>query len=275
VTARAGHHGRVTDEDGYLLDNADRAAGRRFAAMSTLFDPWTFRHVADVGIAPGWHCWEVGAGGSSVPTWLAAQVGPTGRVLATDIDVSHLDSAAGAYEVRRHDIGIDPPPDAEFDLVHTRLVLVHVEQRTQALQSLVSCVRPGGWLLAEDADPELQPLLCPDEHGPEQRLANRLRRGFRTLLAQRGAELGYGRTLPRLLRAAGLVDVQADAYFPVASPACTDLERATVEQIRDRLVRGGIATDAELDEHLRNVATGTMDLATAPLISAWGRRPPR
>jgi hypothetical protein len=34
-----------------------------------------------------------------------------------------------------------------------------------------------------------------------------------------------------------------------------------------------LATQAELDEHLTNVATGTLDLATAPMISTWGRRP--
>lgn len=72
-------------------------------------------------------------------------------------------------------------------------------------------------LLLEDADPGLQPLLCPDESGPEQRLANRLRSGFRALMAARGADLTYGRTLPRLLREAGLEEVQADAYFPITS----------------------------------------------------------
>jgi len=91
-------------------------------------------------------------------------------------------------------------------------------------------------------------------------------------MAQRGADLAYGRTLPRLLREAGLEEVQADAYFPITSPACTVLETATVQQIRDRLVGAGLATDEEIERHLANVATGRLDLATAPMISAWGRR---
>ena len=78
-------------------------------------------------------------------------------------------------EVRRHDVGADEPPAEAFDLVHARLVLVHVTGRDRALRSMVECLRPGGWLLLEDADPALQPLLCPDEYGPEQRLANRVR----------------------------------------------------------------------------------------------------
>ena len=93
------------------------------------------------------------------------------------------------------------------------------------------------------------------------------------MLAQRGADLSYGRKLPRLLREAGLAEVAADAFFPITSPACTELEAATVRQIRAGLMAGGYATADEIDQHLANVATGQLDLATAPMISAWGRRP--
>ncbi|MES9593833.1 MULTISPECIES: methyltransferase domain-containing protein [unclassified Streptomyces] len=261
-------------DHGYLLDNRQSEAGVRFGALSELFDPVTFRHVDQLGITSGMRCWEVGAGSPSVPLGLAERVGPAGAVVATDIDVSWTRAIdGGVVEVVRHDVAADPPPPGGFDLVHARLVLVHVTDRAEALHRMVQALRPGGWLLLEDADPGLQPLLCPDESGPEQRLANRLRSGFRDLMAARGADLAYGRTLPRLLREAGLADVQADAYFPITSPACAVLEAATVRQIRHRLVAAGLATDEEIDRHLTNVATGRLDLATAPMISAWGRRP--
>jgi SAM-dependent methyltransferase len=260
----------MTGDEGYLLDNQQAEAGQRFDALAELLDPVTFRHLRTVGVGTGWRCWEVGAGGPSVPAWLSGQVGPAGRVVATDIDTAWMPPEAG-YEVRRHDVGTEPAPDGPFDLVHARLVLVHVPHRAAALAAMIGALRPGGWLVVEDADPALQPLLSPDEHGPAEQLANRLRRGFRTLLADRGADLAFGRTLPRLFRDAGLLDVRADAFFPVASPACTALEDATVRQIRDRLVTAGIATGTEIDQHLANVATGRMDLATAPLISTWGR----
>jgi hypothetical protein len=66
-----------------------------------------------------------------------------------------------------------------------------------------------------------------------------------------------------------LVDVAADAYFPITRPPCNELERASVEHIRGRLIVGGIATAAEIDEHLATVASGALDLATSPMISAW------
>jgi SAM-dependent methyltransferase len=264
----------MADGDVYLLDNRRPEAGSRFDAFAELFDPTTFRHLARLGVGPGARCWEVGAGGPSVPRWLAARVGPTGRVLATDIDVSWTTAAAGpATEVRRHDVVRDRPPAESFDLVHARLVLVHLPDRERALRAMAGALRPGGWLLVEDADPALQPLACLDGPGPEQELANRLKDGFRRLLAGRGAELAFGRRLPGLLRGAGLVDVGADGYFPVASPAGDRLEAATVEHIRAELIAAGLATPDEIDRHLATVRAGRLDLATAPMISAWGRRP--
>ena len=229
----------------YLFDNRRPEAGERFAALAKLFDPWTFRHFDDLGLGEGWRCWEVGAGGVSVLRGLAERVGVSGRVLATDIDVSWSEPAAGgAVEVRRHDVIRDPPPSETFDLVHARLVLVHLNDRAAALQVRP---RPG-----DDAVPDTR---------------------IRTLLAERGADLAYGRTLPRLLRESGLKDVCAEAYFPIASRACAILEATTVQHVRDQLLAAELATVEEIETHLGNLARGDLDLMLAPMITAWGRRP--
>ena len=120
----------------YLLDNRAAVAGARFAALSALFDDNTRRHVDALGIGPGARCWEVGAGGPTVPQLLAQRVGPGGHVLATDLDVSWIDQVPPVVEVRRHDIAADELPTSRFDLVHARLVLTHVPQRA---------VRCAGW----------------------------------------------------------------------------------------------------------------------------------
>lgn len=257
----------------YLLDNRRPEAGERFAVFAELFDPWTFRHLDDLGLGEGWRCWEVGAGGVSVLRGLGERVGTSGRVLATDIDVSWIDpEPEGVLEVRRHDVVRDPPPRETFDLVHARLVLVHLRDRAAALRVMIDALRPGGWLLLEDADPALQPLACPDERGPAEELANRLRARTRMLVAERGADLAYGRTLPRLLRESDLSDVSAEAYFPIASSACATLEAATVQHVRDELLTADLATPEEIETHLANLARGDLDLTLAPMVTAWGRK---
>ena len=87
-----------------------------------------------------------------------------------------------------------------YDLVHARLVLVHVPQRLKALSTMIGALKPGGWLLLEEADPSLQPLACLDGHGQAEALANKLKLAFRAFMAERGVDLSFGRKSPRLLR---------------------------------------------------------------------------
>lgn len=259
-------------DERYLLDNARAEAGERFAAMAELFDPWTYRHLEAAGVRPGARVWEVGAGWHTVPAWLAARVGPTGHVIATDIDTSWLSTDAG-YDVIRHDVTVDPPPGGAFDVIHARLLLVHLPDRERVLATLVRALAAGGVLLVEDADPALQPLACLVEDSPEAELANRVRRGFRTLLAESGADLAFGRTLLTGLRDAGLADVQAEVFAPYGGPALRTLEIATLGHVRGRLVAAGLATDDELDHLVAHLRSGGLDLTPAPLVSAWGRKP--
>ena len=257
----------------YILENRKTEAAQRFASLSALFDPGTFRQFDACGMTAGWRCWEVGAGGPALVRMMAERVGQAGRVLATDIDDSRTKEAMSRnVEVRKQDVARDPPPGELFDLVHARLVLVHVPERERAFRNMISALKPGGWLVIEDADPALQPLSCIDPHGPEQELANRIRSGFRALLSKRGADISFGRKLPRMFRAAGLADIAAEAYFPINLPECTPLEMATIAMIRSDLLSHGIATEDEIEQHLDNVRSGVLDLSQPPMISVRGRR---
>jgi len=261
-------------EADYLLENRKAEAAQRFQALSALFNPGTLRQFDACGMAAGWRCWEVGAGGSALVRTIAERVGHAGRVLATDIDDSWAKQAASRnVEVRNHDVARDAPPDELFDLVHARLVLVHVPDREHAFRNMISTLKPGGWLVIEDADPALQPLSCIDAYGPAQELANRIRLGFRTLLAKRGADLSFGRKLPRMFREAGMAEIAAEAYFPIALPECVPLELATIAMIRNDLLGNGIATDDEIEQHIGNVRAGALDLSQPPMISVRGRKP--
>lgn len=258
----------------YLLENRKLEAAQRFSALSALFDPVSLRHFDACGLRAGWQCREVGAGGAELVRTLAGRVGESGRILATDIDTSWAREAFAAnIEVRNHDVALAPPPGRVFDLIHARLVLVHIPRRERAFQNMIEALKPGGWLVIEDADAALQPLSCIDARGPEEELANKIRSGFRTLLSQRGADLSFGRKLPRMFRAAQLEEVAADAYFPVALPACAPLEIATVNLIRNDLLENFVVTSEEIERHLNNVRNGLLDLAQPPLISVHGRKP--
>ena len=134
-----------------------------------------------------------------------------------------------AFEILRHDVGSDAPPGGPFDLVHARLVLVHVRECEAALHNMVSTLKPGGWLLVKDFD-----VLAILDTGRADLIANRLRAGFEAPLTERGVDLEFGRKLPRLLRRFGLTDVGEDAYLPVALPPQPRSKRPTCSRYATR-----------------------------------------
>ncbi|HEV7862453.1 MAG TPA: methyltransferase domain-containing protein [Acidimicrobiia bacterium] len=260
-------------ESPYLLDNRQNEAGDRFEALAAVYDPMTIGHFDLLGVGPGWRCLEVGAGGGSIVRHLSDRVGPTGRVLATDLEPRFLDPLTDLenVDVVRHDIVVDPLPEAEFDLVHARLVLVHVPERLTALHRLVQSLRPGGWLLIEDGDGVLTGHSCLDPRTDDEHLANRMRSGLMELLAQRGVDFTFARSLFRLLEGEGLLDVAGDGYVAFSDTVRT-LERANILQLREMYIESGIVTDAEVDRFLAWLDEPRPALAAPFLLSAWGRR---
>ena len=147
-------HGLLDCVSSYLLSNAAAQTGARFDALARTYDPASTRALTAAGIGPGWRCWEVGGGGGTIAAWLADRVGPTGSVLVTDIDPRWMGGLTGRANVvlRQHDVVHDELPAGEFDLVHARLVLLHLPRRHLVLDRLTSCLRPGGRLVVEDFD---------------------------------------------------------------------------------------------------------------------------
>ena len=103
-------------------------------------------------VRPGWRCLEVGAGRGSMAVWLAEKVGESGKVLATDIDVTYLKRIyLPNLEVRQHDIlndSVDALGPGSFDMVCSRLTLFWLaDKQESAIRRMVECLRPVGLLV--------------------------------------------------------------------------------------------------------------------------------
>ena len=197
-------------EGQYLFPHSWEGEGDRLTALAALLDPVTRRHIAPLGLGPGWRCLEIGAGTGSIARWMADTVGDTGYVLATDLSLDLMKARgveqADNLDLQVHDIVRDPLPDGQFDLIHSRLVLEHLPARLDVLAKLSRALAPGGWLVLED-------ICLRGQHGTDRRGALTIGALFRLiglLLAQHGHDGRWAARLPIHLHQAGLTDVGAE-----------------------------------------------------------------
>jgi SAM-dependent methyltransferase len=140
--------------DRYWFDNSLSDEGDRLRLLEAIADPRSIRLLGDLGVGTGWRCAELGAGGGSMALWLADQVADAGSVLAVDKDVTllkHLNERANISIVKTSIEDLDLP-SASLDLIHTRNVLMHINDADPIIARLVEALRPGGALLLEEAD---------------------------------------------------------------------------------------------------------------------------
>ena len=263
----------AADTGRYALDNAAVQAGDRFAALSELFDAGTIDHIEQRGITSGWHCLELGGGGGSIAAWLSERVGPTGRVVVTDINTRFLDPLQRPnLEVRRHNIVTDPLPEGAFDLIHARLVLMHLPERGAVLARLIKALKPGGWLLDEEFDV----LSMPTDAAINRRetFLHSLS-ALNRVLEERGVELRFGRFLYGRLRALGLAEAGAQGrlWAGGGGSVVAKLVRSNFCQLRELMIERGYLTAEELEDDLRNLDDPDSLVLTPVMWSAWGRRP--
>jgi len=262
-------------ESRYVFDNAVTAeTGLRFAGLEATFDPSTIRYLTGVGVTDGWVCWEIGAGGGSVARWLAERVGPTGSVLATDIDPRFIPaSQLGQLEVVRHDVTTDAIPAARYDLIHARLVLSHLPQRLDVLVRLSQALRPGGWLVIEDFSGAF-------ERGSEPaRPADARYRKVHVALGEFLAcsnddQSDFAASLPHLLASLGLADAGGEGrvvFGSGGSPAVRVIE-AGLRQVGDQMIAAGLVDRSALDEAIVYLTTPASMVSLPTMVSAWGRQ---
>ena len=240
---------------------------------TTLFD--------EIGVGAGWHVVELGCGPQGCLDLLGERVGPSGSVVGIERSQEAVDLARQMLEkrhlshVRVHcrdarACGLDR---AAFDLVTARLVLVNVPEPEQIVAEAVSLVRPGGCVAFHEAD--WLGHVCDPPSDDWDAIVEM----FVAYSRRNGIDPFVGRKLPRLLRQAGLVDIQVTPLLHVYPPGH---ERRTIlldfaENVTERLVEQGFADAqrmADLKDGLRQHLADPNTLVVSHLFfQSWGRRP--
>jgi SAM-dependent methyltransferase len=219
----------------------------------------------------------VGAGSGTITKWLADRVAPDGSVLAVDVDPRFLQQLDHpCVNVRQVDITSDPLDQGAFDLVYARMVLMHLPNADVHLEKLAAAVRPGGWLLIQDVDlsfnesPEAIHLTWPTSNHD---FSVEIMRKVNGLLSMTGALPSYSKDHALRLIRLGFAKVGAEIVTRLAWGETGGTYEAAFQRVRPYLEQYAGLDAAAADERLRQLGDPAFAFTSAPMVSAWGRRP--
>lgn len=249
----------------------------RLRILSRVMQPNTLAFLKRAGASGGMSCWDVGCGGGDVACDLAALVGPSGRVLATDIDKPQLAIASGEartrgvvnVEFRAGDITADEM-EARFDVIHARFILTHLADPVGALKRMRRHLAPGGILAVEDID--FAGHFC---HPPCPAFDKYIEL-YGALARSRGADAHIGPKLPSLFAAAGFENVRMNVVQPAGTEGEVKLIAAiAMENIGPALLKAGLASQEEIDQVVGDLyaygrTDGTMS-SIARVFEVWAQ----
>src|SRR5947209_1394739 len=197
----------------YTIDGGETGK-QRLDVLSSAMHPVTTALLAIAGVAPGHRCLDVGCGGGHVSRELAELVGASGRVVGIDLDatviqLARADVESDSIENLEFRVGdAASVDDGPYDVAYARFLLSHVDNPASLLSRLVAVLAPGGVLIVEDID--FTGRFC----HPDLPAYWRYVELYRETVRRRGGNADIGPTLPALLQAAGLEDVQLNVCQP-------------------------------------------------------------
>jgi len=239
---------------------------------------WLFDQLGDLR---GARVLEIGCGPHGCLDLLSERVGPSGSVVGIERSQEAVDMAREMIQARGlknvevlcGDARSTELAPASFDLVTSRLVLVNVPEPRQIVAEAVALVKPGGWVAFHEAD--WLASIC----DPPSEAWTEFVELFVTYSERNGIDPFIGRKVPRLLRDAGVQDVQVNplihAYQPGHGRRYILCDFA--ENLSERILAQNLAEERELADLKTALRAHHDDPATlvisAMFLQAWGRAP--
>ena len=265
----------MSEQRYFASDEKDDVELNRLRLLESIFDPTTTRHLESIGVSEGWRCLEVGAGAGSVSRWLATRVGPTGKVVAMDIDTRFLTGISlPNLEIYQHDILKGDEEVDRFDLVHCRALLQNLSEPQKGAERMATAVRPGGWLLIEEFD--YGSVLSADATNPSASSFTTTIRALCAFLRRAGiADAYFGRQVPGILEHLGFVDVDQEGWSRVyhGGEPMARFSAGTLRATSKHMIASGFLTQEQHDNAQQMFLDPAFIYPGLTMFAAWGRRP--
>lgn len=257
----------------YLFNTGTDPGQQQVNALAAMLDGTTTELFDNIGVQSGWHCLDLGAGNGSIARWLARRVGPTGSVTAVDVDTTYLEPGPD-IDVYQHDINDGLPSAGPFDLIHARLLLMHLSRRAEILSFLAAALAPGGWLVIGEISDRLPTATGTAEPADEALFERVLDVGMNGVARPAGMNLEWSRKVARHMHRAGLEGIHGVEHAFTAAGSTPGLVyyRSLLTQLEPRLLNAGL-TETELRRFYALMSDPGFTAWSYQFLFTWGHRP--
>ena len=258
----------------YAFKNSSEESRMQMAGLQHYLDPITTSALEAVGLRRGMRCLEVGPGGGSIAHWMADRVGSEGEVYAVDLNPRHVAPAENLTIVQA-DIRDGLPFEGQFDVIHTRLCLLHIPERLQIMKIIVDALKPGGWLVIGEFTPQpLRVISSPGEDASQlwHKVNTALFDGITNL---NGADMNWSYQVHGAMMDLGLEEVHHTEHnksWDGGEGIDARMHYSNVIQLRTPITSCGI-TDAELEEFRTLTENPDFRAMHYQFINTRGRKP--
>lgn len=237
----------MMQKNSYLL-GVGRKDEERLALLNELFGETSRHFLLKAGLRSGQRVLEIGCGTGNMTGWIADQVGKQGHVTAVDISQEQIDIAKEnnkshdniAFIVKSLFELSDLSP---FDLIYSRFVIMHQTQSVDALQSLMSLLKPGGAIVCEEGTNSVS-ACCPHSD-----VFQRYRDLLLVLYKMKNIDYNIGEKMHLYFHQLGLKNITTNFVQPIyQSSEQKKMMLLFLLEMKDLYIQNKIITEADIDQ---------------------------
>jgi ubiquinone/menaquinone biosynthesis C-methylase UbiE len=259
----------------YLLDKELMEARNRLTIKENIQDSATLEYFEKIDIEKDWHCLELGGGAGSITSWLCKKVGLNGLVSVIDIDTRFLERLNFnnldiiKANISDYDFGVE-----NYNLIHGRDALMHIENRNEVLKKLYKSVKNNGWILLEEPDVSVD-TPDPTLSEYEKNLYNRVTSAIYLFLQRKGIDPYFGATLLSKLREIGFTLLHAEGRVQMYLGGIGKQKSPHImafEQLEEALISNEYLTKKEFTDFLKLFKNNKFAWREGLTMSVWGKK---
>lgn len=230
---------------------------KRLSLQASFFEPMAEASLRAGGLGTGSRCADVGCGAGHVTRLMGRIVGRGGTAVGIDQSekyigyCNHTNKMHNVRFVQGNIISGNLGLDGKFDLVYSRFMFVHLNDKRRALDSMIRLAKKGGTIMIQELDHAPNSWLS----HPKRESFEMLRKCYTGIVKELGGDPLAGRKLYKLF-----IDASLETTVDCTSPCIrmgldpyNVLAWKLAESLRPKILSLGLMNEKEYSGMLRDL----------------------